>query len=110
MKNLLLSLILLVGLISCGETQEKIYIITYNDGGNCEDYSVEIDFVSGDRESAMKRLLVLQEENILKDVKIYSWVKRGDFLYYKENYQNCSISLEQCKQENATFQLYIEKL
>lgn len=112
MKNLkLLVITLLIGLffISC-ETNQDLYIITFNKGGECEDYSLEIEVATSNP------LTALQVENELKiknfqDIKILRFEKSelsqySDFIYFTEELKNCSVNLQLSSQEDATLGIY----
>jgi hypothetical protein len=106
----ILSILLLIGISSCESTQENIYVITFNDGGECEDYSLEIDCINYDKELAEKRLKNIKQHNSLEDPRLYCFKENNtDFLYFTENFDSCVVKLKEVSVEEADFSLYIRE-
>ena len=108
MKNLkLLVITLLLGLffISCEQSQD-LYIITYNDGGKCEDYNLEIEYATYNSLSALEVVNELKRSNT-QDVRILRFNKSelqkySDFIYFEEVYHECISTIILSSKEDAT--------
>jgi hypothetical protein len=117
MRNLrkLTIITLLIGLffISCDNNQDKttetVYVVTYNSGGECEDYHLELLYMSKDRMEILKQ--VIRNEN-LSDISVTHIFaeKKQKFIYFEELYKNCRVRLKESSKNEAQIELYIGDL
>ena len=107
---------LLVGLffISCDNQDgitETVYVITYNsdDSGECENYKLELLFMSKDRMEILKQ--VIRNEN-MRDINVTHIFaeKKQKFIYFEEMYKDCRVRLKESSKNEAQIELYIGDL
>ena len=116
MKTIILMFSLLLGTISCIDAGKDLHIITSNNGGECEDYQISIDYVSNEYNNVLTYLGKYSQTELNQfDIKLYSIPKDTvekyrdeDFIYFSEEFKDCSVSLNLCSKEEGDISLSLD--